>query len=203
MHTIAKFTTALLVTSQIAAADYVFNNTSSMSAVDKLRSLSSTIFGHEVTGSSVNAGPDIIASIEELTAVIDDIPGAGYILSKIWPGDSDTKQIEAQLDAIKQELDQMHSELIKEYTDVMTAFGLVYCATNILDKEQYIYSGWADFKDWMTAINDPTKSVAYVDTMKDLFLIDCDNNQCLDASRFLLNGLAQRGSFPSLDCDYL
>ena len=126
MHTIPKFTTALLVASQSAAADYVFNETASVSAVNKLRTLSSTVYGHEVTGSNVNAGPAIIASIDELNAVIDDIPGAGYILSKVLPGgDSDSKQIEAQLDAIKEELDQMHSELYKEYTDIMNAFGLI------------------------------------------------------------------------------
>ena len=93
MFTITKFTTALLVASQFATADYVFDNTKSMSAVDKLRALSATVFGHEITGSSVNAGPDIIETIVELSGIIDDIPGAGYILSKIWPGNNDTKQI--------------------------------------------------------------------------------------------------------------
>jgi len=160
MTTIAKFTTALLVASQSATAGYVFDNSASMSAVDKLRGLSSTIFAHEITGSSVNAGPDIIATIEELSGIFDDIPGAGYILSKIWPGNNDTKQIEAQLAAIKEELDQMHGEMRQEYSDIMDAFGLVYCATDILEKEQYIYSGWSDFKGWMNHINDPTQSEA-------------------------------------------
>ena len=97
----------------------------------------------------------------------------------------------------------MHAELRQEYKDTMTAFGLVYCATDILEKEQDIYSAWAEFKPWMHAINDPTKSVAYVKTMKDLFLEDCTGNRCLESPRFLLNGLSPRGSFPTLDCDYM
>jgi len=55
----------------------------------------------------------------------------------------------------------------------------------------------------MHATNDPTKSVAYVKTRKDLFLGDCTENRCHDAPRFLLNGLSPKGSFPTLDCDYM
>jgi len=55
----------------------------------------------------------------------------------------------------------------------------------------------------MQAVNDSTKSAGYVETQKDLFVIDGSDNQFQDASRFLLNGLAPRGSFPLLACDYL
>jgi len=97
----------------------------------------------------------------------------------------------------------MHSEMIQEYEDTMTAFGEIDCATEILEKEQYIYSAWADFKPWMRATNDATKSAAYVKTMKNLFLGDCTENRCHDAPRFLLNGLAPKGSFPYIKCDYM
>ena len=40
-----------------------------------------------------------------MQAIINDIPGAGFIISHIWPGDSDTKQIMEQLQEIKYELD--------------------------------------------------------------------------------------------------
>jgi len=56
-----------------------------------MRALSATIYRHEITGSSRNAGPDIINAINDMQSVLEDIPGAGYILSKVFPGDSDTK----------------------------------------------------------------------------------------------------------------
>ena len=88
-----------------------------------MRTLSATIYKHEITGSNRNAGPDIIYAINDLQSVVEDIPGAGYMLNKVFPGgDITTKYIEVQLTAIKRELDQMHSELRQEYEDTMTAF---------------------------------------------------------------------------------
>lgn len=97
----------------------------------------------------------------------------------------------------------MHAEMIEEWKEIMDAFGMVYCATDMLKWEQNIYSAWTDFKDWMHAINDTSKSEAYVNTMKDFFITDCDDNKCLEAARFTLNGLSPEGSFPSLSCDML
>lgn len=55
----------------------------------------------------------------------------------------------------------------------------------------------------MTDLNDSSKSQAYVNTVKGFFITDCNDNRCLNASRYILNGLAPEGSFPSLSCDML
>jgi hypothetical protein len=63
MLTFAKFTTALLVAAQFASAEFVYDNTATMTAVDKLRALSSSIFANrDVEGSSANGtgAPEII-----------------------------------------------------------------------------------------------------------------------------------------------
>ena len=89
MFSIAKFSTALLLASQTAA--YVFNRSASLSAVNKMRTLSAKIYSHEITGSNEDAGIEIFNAILDMQTVIDDIPGAGYILNNVFPGDSDTK----------------------------------------------------------------------------------------------------------------
>ena len=35
------------------------------------------------------------------------------------------------------------------------------------------------------------------------FITDCDDNKCFEAARYILNGLAPEGSFPSLECDMM
>jgi len=67
-----------------------------------MRILSATIYEHEITGSSRNAGPDIFNAINDMQSVLEDIPGVGYILNQVSPGgDISSKYIEVQLTAIK------------------------------------------------------------------------------------------------------
>ena len=97
----------------------------------------------------------------------------------------------------------MHSEMRQAWTDIMTEAKLLYCAQDLLDKEQNIFSAWWNFNDWLEALNDPTVSQAESDALKRYFVTDCDGNKCDQATTFLLNGLDPRGSFPALACDDL
>ena len=59
----------------------------------------------------------------------------------------------------------MHSEMIQAWTDIMTEAKLLYCASDLLDKEQDIFSAWYNFNTWLEALNDPTVSQAEADAI--------------------------------------
>ena len=99
-----SFALAALISST-EASDYVYSETKSTNATVKLRALSSAVFKHHQGGvgaegeNAVNSTPtmgcanDVQAAIEDMQGLIEDIPGAGFILSHIFPGNSDSKKI--------------------------------------------------------------------------------------------------------------
>ena len=85
-----KFAIALLCAGQAAA--YTFDETKSVNSVHKMRSLSASLYAtHTNSAQSNGAAEEIVQSIEDMQAIINDIPGAGFIISHIWPGNDDTK----------------------------------------------------------------------------------------------------------------
>ena len=74
---ITKFTLCLLGAATVAAD---VDTDASMKALTRMRSLSHTLYTHE-TGALLNAGPDIVEELVELSEIVDEIPGVSWIIS--------------------------------------------------------------------------------------------------------------------------
>lgn len=202
-----RTTTAALLLGAAAA----FDNARSVESVSKMRGLSASLYASErnnINSNSdswpaVGAASSVISDINEMMDYFNDIPGAGFIISMIFPGDSDTKAIMEMLEVIQQELSEMHGEMRQAWSDIMTQADLIECYQQLEPKEEVVYAAWEDFRIWLEALNDGTHSEAYVDQQRDYFVTNCEGNACMNAARYLLNALAPRGAFPQFECDYL
>ena len=133
---------------------------------------------------------------------IDDIPGAGFVIDHVFPGNDDTKQIEEMLNEIKQELDDMRAEMNEAWREITDQATMDFCASQLIDKESVIYDSWYDFKNFMWAVNNE-KTEDEVNVFRNKFVARCGDTACEDATRFLLNGLDPQDSAPSTQCDDL
>lgn len=102
----------------LLAAASAFDNNRSVESVRKMRGLSASLYANEKDGvrsaegfPRMGAAGSVIDDINEMMDFFDDIPGAGYIISIIFPGDADTKAIMELLEEIQQELTEMHGEM--------------------------------------------------------------------------------------------
>ena len=123
-----KFAVAAL----FAGLSSAYDESRSVTSMYRLRALSSALHSHQKSQTDTipmtGCASAVTDSINEMQEFIDDIPGAGFVLDHIFPGNDDTKQIMDMLNEIKTELDDMRAEMNEAWKEIMDYDGLLYCA---------------------------------------------------------------------------